>query len=101
MGIPTRCNCIVSAKRVRISISRRCGCQDRKAAARNSVYRPTDWAMVAGIGGMVSVTRLSGGATTSAAGGLERGPQKLGNKQRGEWLGQTPPVSRDYRVRKR
>src|SRR5207244_13402050 len=60
-GNRTWCNCTVSAKRVRTSISRLLGCQLKKAARRNSVYRLTVSASVAGTLGMPSTPRLSPG----------------------------------------
>src|SRR5215218_2711253 len=60
--------CVVStpARRCETSISRFVGCQATNRWPRNSLYRATARAMLAGTGGMPWATRLALGATTSA-----------------------------------
>src|SRR5688500_13501057 len=65
-GVATRWICAVFPKRVLMSSSRRVGCQSARLADRDSVYRRTSAAKPAGIGGIPSATRFSGGEMTGA-----------------------------------
>ncbi len=61
---------LVSAKRVSTRASRRVGCQPAKLAVRNSVYRPTEVAIVAGSSGIPSACRFAAGVMTAGAAGF-------------------------------